>query len=296
MDKYKTEDKKNVSLVSLGTGVFNKDQNQSRMGTKEGKPETLLSRSAEGAKFLILLQVASRALTFGVNQLLLRYLSPELLGISTQLDVYSISVLFFARESLRVAIQRQTDVPEAIGDTTKDNQQTVAAERSQAAQRTQAIVNLAYISILLGIFFAIGLGWAYLRSVRSNPSVVDALYVSEALQLYGLAAFWELLSEPCFVAVQQKSEYKVRAAAESIATVLRCFVTCAVAVIATRKELNIGVLPFAVGQCTYGLSLLLVYYTKVRIISSRDGFSLVPKPLRSRLVLQWSDIKCKLTT
>src|SRR5271155_2596960 len=67
------------------------------------KKDMLLSTSAGGATLLIGLQVGSRALTFIVNQILLRYLSPEILGISTQLEVYSISVLFFARESLRVA-------------------------------------------------------------------------------------------------------------------------------------------------------------------------------------------------
>src|SRR3954470_10544401 len=66
-----------------------------------------LSASAKGATFLILLQVLSRAFTFIVNQVLLRYLSPELLGLSTQLELYSISVLFFSREHIRVAVQRQ---------------------------------------------------------------------------------------------------------------------------------------------------------------------------------------------
>src|SRR4051794_22555687 len=66
--------------------------------TSETEPEkrdeiaerSLLSTSAQGATFLILLQITSRALTFGVNQVLLRYLSPELLGISTQLELYLI--------------------------------------------------------------------------------------------------------------------------------------------------------------------------------------------------------------
>src|SRR5438045_2854232 len=41
----------------------------------------LLSSSAKGATFLIFLQIGSRALTFCVNQILLHYLSPELLAI-----------------------------------------------------------------------------------------------------------------------------------------------------------------------------------------------------------------------
>ena len=46
-------------------------------GTREGPPQniSLLRASAEGVKFLVLLQISSRLLTFIVNQALLRYLS-----------------------------------------------------------------------------------------------------------------------------------------------------------------------------------------------------------------------------
>jgi oligosaccharide translocation protein RFT1 len=254
----------------------------STSGPAIGK-SSLLLKSAEGATFLIVLQVSSRVLTFAVNQLLLRYLSPELLGISTQLDVYSISVLFFARESLRVAIQRQNDTDvddegnqlQHAGSKTKD-------ERCLAARKTQEVVNLAYISITLGLFFAFVLAWAYLQSLRSDPSILETPYFNQALQLYGVAAFLELLAEPCFIVVQQKSEYRIRAAAESFATVLRCLMTCGSAVLAARNGTNVGVLPFAIGQCTYGLSLLFVYYRNVSAIANASGFSLMARAIHSR--------------
>jgi oligosaccharide translocation protein RFT1 len=254
----------------------------SACNTGPGRP-SLLSKSAEGATFLIVLQVSSRALTFVVNQLLLRYLSPELLGISTQLEVYSISVLFFARESLRVAIQRQRDAN--VDDERKQQQHSdtrAKDERGLAARKTQEVVNLAYVSISLGLLFAFVLAWAYLQSLRSDPSILETPYFKQALQLYGFAAFMELLAEPCFIVVQQKSEYRIRAAAESFATVSRCLMTCGSAVLAARYGTNIGVLPFALGQCTYGLSLLFVYYRKVSTIAITGGFSLMARPIRSR--------------
>jgi oligosaccharide translocation protein RFT1 len=245
--------------------------------------------SAKAATLLIALQVGSRALTFTVNQVLLRYLSPELLGISIQLEVYSISVLFFARESLRVAIQRLSDTIDGAGDAQPESEKSDRrvpkgyVDGSTSAGKTQTIVNLAYVSIYLGIVFTFGLAWAYLRALRANdPVVLETPYFQEALKLYSFAAFWELLAEPCFVVVQQKSRLKIRAAAESIATVFRCLVTCSSAIWAAQHGLDTGLLPFALGQGMYGMSLLFVYYWSVWGIASASGFSLMAVPIYSR--------------
>ncbi|OBT54118.1 hypothetical protein VE04_05090 [Pseudogymnoascus sp. 24MN13] len=245
------------------------------------KQQSLLEKSAHGATFLIALQIGSRALTFAANQILLRFISPDLLGISTQFEVYLISVLFFARESLRVAIQRQSEVSEGPGEADKSIQDGEKSERKRklAIEKTQALVNLAYVSICLGIFFAWGLAWAYVRSLRSNPKVLGTLYFKETLQLYAIAAVFELLAEPCFVVVQQKSEYKTRAFAESIGALLRCVVTCASIIFASKTGLDLGVFPFALGQWTYGLSILLCYLWRVSAISAADKFSLLARPI-----------------
>lgn len=247
---------------------------------------TLLAKSAQGASFLLILGVTSRVLTFAINQLLLRYLSPALLGISTQLEVYSISVLLFARESLRVAIQRQTDYDEPDDDTrTARKQLKEGEERGQihsksSAGRTQTVVNLSYISIGLGVFFAFVLAKLYLRS--ASASVLATPYINQALILYGIGAFWELLAEPCFIVAQQKSQYRVRAAAESVATVVRCIVTCGTAVWSASNDLDIGVLPFAFGQFMYGVALLLVYYRNIWGMAAGSGWSLMARPIFSR--------------
>ncbi|KAF2727004.1 Rft-1-domain-containing protein [Polyplosphaeria fusca] len=213
---------------------------------------SVLSASAKGATFLILLQVGSRALTFVVNQILLRFLSPELLGVSAQLELFfSISVLYFARESLRVALQRQ-------------------------AHGTQTVVNLSYLAVFFGIPLIYGLAILWLRS--ETPK---APYFVDALNLYCLATFIELLTEPAFSAVQQKLLYKIRASAETTATLLRCFGTCGSAIWASKSGLNLGVLPFAIGQLAYSLALLCVYTYKLWPITTQHHFSLLPKPIPS---------------
>ncbi len=204
--------------------------------------------------------------------------------MSTQLEVYSISVLFFARESLRVAVQRQNDTDvDHGGNRQRDSGSGTKAERGlQLARKTQEVVNLAYISISLGLFFAVVLAWVYLQSLRSDPSILKTPYFKHALHLYGVAAFLELLAEPCFIVVQQKSEYRIRAAAESFATVSRCLMTCGLALLAARSGTNIGVLPFALGQFTYSLSLLFIYYKNVLAIANANGFSLMARAIHSR--------------
>lgn len=218
----------------------------------------------KGASLLITLQLISRLVTFAANQLLLRLITAPLLGLSAQLEVYYLSVLFFARESLRVAIQRQG--PSAASGDGKDAQ----------ARESQAVVNLGYLAVGLGAVVSIGMGWTYLA--YATEATLAAPYLVPSLQLYGVAAMVELLSEPCFVLMQTRLQFGTRAAAESVATFLRCAVVFGSAFWASRNERDLGVLPFALGQMCYGAALLLVYFVSGYQLASSLGFSLLPRP------------------
>lgn len=219
------------------------------------------TRALRGASLLILLQVGSRAITFAANQLLLRFLTAQLLGVSTQLEVYYLSVIFFARESLRVAVQRQ-------------DSSTTSKENGETNRSAQAVVNLGYIAIALGIPLAAFFGWLYLTSLsvstlESAPNLITSLYV------YALAAVLELVSEPAFVVMQTRLQFGTRATAESVATFLRCLTTLGSAVWGVNREL--GVLPFALGQLSYGVGLVAVYSWRGAALANREGFSLLPR-------------------
>ena len=206
--------------------------------------------SAKGASLLILLQVGSRGFTFLVNQILLRYLSPELVGLNAQLELFSITVLYFARESIRVAAQRQPG-------------------------QTQKIVNLAYLAIALGFPLAYGLGYLYLRA--ETPGIP---FFGEALWIYGESCVIELLAEPAFVAAQQKLLYRVRGFTETFAIITRCIVTCTVAVWASKNRVDVGVLPFAMGQLGYASMLLGLYWLQLWPVAAEMKFSLLPQSLK----------------
>ncbi|PTB43850.1 hypothetical protein M441DRAFT_132939 [Trichoderma asperellum CBS 433.97] len=231
----------------------------------------------KGASLLIILQVASRLVTFVANQLLLRFLTAPLLALSTQLEVFYLSVLFFARESLRVAIQRQGIAGAA--STNEDEAGDAAAAAAAARQEGQAVVNLGYLAVGLGSIVSVGLGWMYLAS--ASVETLATPWLVESLWLYGVAAMVELMSEPCFVLMQTRLQFGTRATAESIATFLRCTVVFGSAVWASRKGLDIGVLPFALGQLSYGISLLVVYLVSGYRLALKTGFSLLPRQLAS---------------
>ncbi|KAF4471151.1 oligosaccharidyl-lipid flippase [Fusarium albosuccineum] len=241
------------------------------VSSSEPSPNTSPPSMLKGASLLIILQLASRLITFVANQLLLRYLTAPLLGLSTQLEVYYLSVLFFARESLRVAIQRQG----TVGSNTKGS-----SAKDAARIESQAVVNLGYLAIGLGSVVSLGLGWTYLR--YANEATLATPYLVESLYLYGLAAMVELLSEPCFVLMQMRLQFGTRAAAESISTFLRCIVVFGSAVWASKQHNDLGVLPFALGQMTYGVSLLLVYLVSGYQLASSIGFSILPKAVSTK--------------
>ena len=251
--------------------------------------QSILAKSAQGATFLIFLQVGSRAITFIVNQILLRYLSPELLGISAQLELYSITVLYFARDSLRVALQRHasdsgsTVVRDGHKQSARDEKDGIQKKEELSLRgddRAQAGVNVSYIAVSLGPPLAYILAGLYTR--RADPAVLATPYIYGSLYVFANATFLELLVEPCFLVAQQKMLYGVRASAEASATLTRCILTCGMAVWASSSKRNIGVLPFAIGQLGYALALNIVYYSKIWSRASTGGFSLFPRPLKSR--------------
>lgn len=252
----------------------------------ESARQSLLSASAEGAKFLILLQVGSRMLTFVVNQVLLRFLSPELLGISVQLELFMISVLYFSRESLRTALQRYTAPGEELGrgkGKGKEAAGSLLVEGTLAAQ-SQTVVNLSLLTVPLGVIFAAVLALFYSHSFASSETAAQP-YFNHSIALYTLATLLELVSEPCFALAQQKLLYKLRAGAESAAAFTRCVLTCGLTVYAARVariEGGLGPLPFAAGQVGYALVLLGVYWWRCLGLARAEGFSLWLRGIESR--------------
>lgn len=231
-----------------------------------------LSSSAQNAVSLVLLQISSRGFTFIVNQILLRYLSPTLLGISQQLELFTISILYFSRESLRVALQRQST--EKLPNSSEPNQRKGSKLSNVQGNRLQEVINLSYLPILLGPILATLFSWLYLAKASSESLAVPHLRPS--LYIFCVAAVVELSVEPCFAFAAQKQLIGLRAAAETMATLSRSVVTVASAIWASRNGSPLGALPFAFGQAAYAFGLWMVYYGYV-LKKGGTGFSILPR-------------------
>jgi oligosaccharide translocation protein RFT1 len=244
--------------------------------------------AVSGASLLVVLQLVSRAVTFLANQGVLRFLTPAVLGTSAQLEVLYLSVLFFARESLRVAIQRHRFEGAATGNGSPVDQQSeepaLAAgerrmsERQSLATTSQEVVNLGYIAIPLGLIATVILASIYLRSL-SSATLASTPIIRTSLSVYAGAAMLELFSEPCFVLLQIRLQIRARATAEALGTLIRCIATLGVSIWTSRRGTDAGALPFALGQLCYSSTLLLVFLWYGSALASREGFRLLPQRL-----------------
>src|SRR5436190_6947510 len=142
-----------------------------------GKTDYIMIPLSHGAPYLIVTQVASRCLTFLANQILLQYLSPGNLGVATQLELYSTSSLYFSRESIRIAVQRQPDgLLNAHSNNHPDKNESkelAAVKPCDLRATSQEIVNISYLSVALGGPLVCVLGFSYFHlahhDVRGTP-------------------------------------------------------------------------------------------------------------------------------
>ncbi|KAL9073837.1 MAG: hypothetical protein Q9161_002669 [Pseudevernia consocians] len=245
--------------------------------------DSLPSRSVKGASFLILLQIGCRALTFIVNQVLLRFLSPHILGLSAQLELFSISTLYFARESLRNALQHkpsdeQKKTAERVTGEDKKGSEKVSVSYG-TKRRLQEVVNLSHAAIMIGLPLTIAFTWLYLR--KADIAVLESHHMRDSLYIYAFSIAIELLNEPAFNVARQEMMYATRASAEFLAFFTRALISCSISVWVGMSGRNLGVLPFAAGQLAYAITLNVLYLSNVYPIYAQNAVSLLPKTIAS---------------
>ncbi|RPA71871.1 Rft-1-domain-containing protein [Ascobolus immersus RN42] len=205
----------------------------SRSPSPSPKPASVPESHRNPLPFLLILPLISRLVTFSLNSLLLHHISPSLLGLSLQLDLLQSTIVFFSRESLRVALLRTGKSP---------------------AQTTRAI-NLAFLSIPLGLFFTLVLGKAYIFGSDGLDTVK-----TQATWIYLLAAIIELTIEPSFARAQIQGRYGLRALGEGSAAVGRALAVSLGVALVERRGGEAGLMQFAYGQLTYALMLVAIHF------------------------------------
>lgn len=228
----------------------------------------VLQDSVRGMKFLVLIQISSRALTFIANQAVLRYLSPSILGVAAQLELLLISALFFARESFRLAVQRQST-----------SSSSRAGTNGNAAGALQSAVNISHLSICLGFLLLPILSVSY---YNASESLHEMAQFKTSLGLFCVSVIMELFAEPCFTLVQQRMLYKKRAQVETGAAIAKCIVTCATSYLAAQMGSDIGTLPFATGQLAYSIMIFVGYNISTASTFKETGCSAAIKYMGNR--------------
>ncbi|XP_073086814.1 man(5)GlcNAc(2)-PP-dolichol translocation protein RFT1 isoform X6 [Manis javanica] len=241
------------------------------MGNRE-----VLGQAARLASTGLLLQVVFRLITFVLNAFILRFLSKEIVGIvNVRLTLLYSTTVFLAREAFRRAC--------LSGGAQRDWSQTL---------------NLLWLTVPLGIFWSLLLGWIWLRWLeRPDPNVVP--HYGTGVVVFGLSAVVELLGEPFWVLAQAHMFVKLKVVAESLSVALRSVLT-AVLVLGLPHW---GLYIFSLAQLFYTAALVLCYvgyFTKLlgspqsakqQALPVSRMADVLPSIGRSRAFLNWKEAK-----
>lgn len=243
----------------------------------------ILAPAITGTTMLIFVQLVSRFFIFAANQMILRNLSPSILGVSAQLDLFLSSILYFSRESIRSAVQRQPLHPPRYSTTADKNEVSPRedqARRKAQATSSQSIVNMSYLGIGMGIVAATIFSAFYLYFASDEVSEMPCYHMSVAAT--AIASVVELGSEPFFVVIQQHMLYSRRAAVEICAAFFKSLVTCGISIWGVNFGYSLGPLPFALGYLSYALAAFCGYFLVALQLSSDWHFSLLPSRVGPR--------------
>lgn len=247
-----------------------------------GDDETILKKSTKGVTFLMFGQLFGKVLTFLLNNMLVRFLSPRVFGINAFLEFLVSTTLFFSREAVRLSTLR-IKTPRAT-ENENDTQDTHGPVLQMA-------LNFAYIPLCIGIPLSLFLiGWQY---SNLNDYFISLPYFRLSILMIWLSIIFELLSEPFFIVNQFLLNYKVRSQIESLSMISACAVNFAMVYLyeskingsgATlhnvSKQEGIAILAFSVGKLAHSVTLLgCYYYDYLTKFAPTKQFTVIPSKI-----------------
>ena len=165
-----------------------------------------------------------RLLSFILNQLIIRFANPVIIGVAAiQLELLLSSLLFLSREAIRLALLR-ANISEKI--------------------KFKQFINLSWIpALFLLLIWVSSMFFKHTWSPSVSPQVV---------QLYILGALFEVCGEPFFNFYNHQIQLRPRVFAESIAVTTRSLATYILVI-----YFKMGIKGFGIAQVCYGM----VYFT-----------------------------------
>lgn len=171
---------------------------------------------AAGVSWLVLTQAFTKIATFSLNQLLVQFVTPSVLGSASHWEFVVQTVLFFSREAERLAVQRaDSESHEAeVASKNKNNQGSGDSAQKRAASSTQMVVNFGHVPLAIGTILTAAVVMWYRNSLAAPLLILISLLI-----------VLELLAEPMFSLNQYQLGFRKRSRIESIAVVARCVTT-----------------------------------------------------------------------
>ncbi|XP_067908344.1 man(5)GlcNAc(2)-PP-dolichol translocation protein RFT1 [Heterodontus francisci] len=209
------------------------------------RSQEMLRSAARQTSYTAGLQVLFRVLTFVLNAYTLRYVSKETIGVvNVRLMLLYSTVVFLAREAFRKACLN-------VG----------------VDQKWAQIINLLWLTVPLGILWALLLGWIWLQLV-TIPDPVLIPHYEVGVVAFGVSAVVELLSEPLWVLAQVHMLVRLKMIAESLAVAAKCILT----VVCVTVVPHWGLYVFSLAQLLYSSCLLACYVLYfVKFIGSQEA-------------------------
>ncbi|CAH2353043.1 oligosaccharide translocation protein Rft1p [[Candida] railenensis] len=247
----------------------------------------LLSKSTRGASLLVAGQLVTKLFTFLLNQVLIRYISPKVFGVSSYLEVLLSTALFFSREGVRLSIQRTEKAEELDEDDKIEEKKGNSGTSSKYVDHTiegthQSILNFGYVAIIVGVPISLILSYWQSNSQILTEQITFLAYNKQSLVLVWLSLVLELLVEPLYVLNQFQLDFGKRTKFESSATLARCISTFAVVLLGERfvkgKDTamrdGVAVLAFSIGQFCYSCTIFILYQLDFRKLNKGEKLSL----------------------
>lgn len=260
--------------------------------------EQILEKSTKGATILMLGQFSTKIITFILNNLLVRFLSPRIFGITSFLEFISSTVLFFSREAIRLSTLRIThheddmiednNIKNNSNETHDYNNKNHSSNNNNNNNNNvlQTAVNFSHVPLYIGIPLSLILTtWQY-RNI--NEYFVSLPFFTWSIFFIWCSIIIELLCEPFFIINQLMLNYATRSRFETMSVTVGCIVNFVVVyafdqrwldtVIDKEEEMSkegIAILAFAIGKLFHSVSLLLFYfYDYLKNFAPRRSFNL----------------------
>ncbi len=207
-------------------------------------------------KWLLIIGIFQKIIVFTMNQMVIAYSSPEVIGqISIQSELLLSTLLFLSREGIRIACLKYNI--QSTSTTTVSNQ--------------QLLINLSWIPCFLVIILSLFITFARYTShyfySTPPPTVPTTITNPEDIPssnnilfyLYCLAAFIECLGEPFYNYYQNQLYIQGRIQAETTALFVKSTITFYMVAILQWTKLSFGI-----AQVIYSLVYVIVLIRHVK--------------------------------